>query len=723
MLLESLHVLDGPVDTVKEWQKISAQMVNSASSLRGAEPVSKTIYSENSLSKRIVELEEQLAAAKLELDHIRNESKAAAEKAPVQAAAEALTLPATPDQGSPLYTSGKDVVSRYVKLATGQYLGPSPSLKMRPFHWKKLPPNESVNTMWNNAQTQEWNDIVAQMEPAKIEKLFSANQTVRTGADLPSQGFTYTPKKSQKTALIDLCRAQNVSIMLSKLRCSIKELKQAVLSLNASVLDVNSTAELMKFVPSDEEIEVLKAHTGDAEMLGLAECFFLEILGIPRYAERLQVHHFILTFDDRCAELEDKLSSLIKCLTELTKSRRLRRFMLHVLAVGNFLNYGTSMGNATAFRLEALNQTINIKSNVEGVTLLHFLASHVHSSDPDLLKLPGDLANAEAGAAISLSSVSELMAGVKRELSSAVEEHRKCASNDALKRILSDFLPHAQKAFDNIANQEAKSQALFKETKSLYAEERPSVTQEELCGVFSVFKQALVTVIKENEVFRAQVTQMPDDSLDSTLDQSLDKSALESDSHAAGIKSTYSEVHIKSSFSEEAPTQPILSDTRPQTATNPRNDAEACPVSLLEEWLAKNKLVEHLHALKLNMITIDGLMEVTDEDFQDLGIIDIDKARMVKAIAKLKRDRQGVLASSEQRSARNRARVHFSPDAPPLAPRSRGPARQGPIVWGVCYGESGEPSKAQKHGWVEIQTRPKTWEKFYAKRARNTLAS
>ena len=43
MLLESLHVLDGPVDTVKEWQKISAQMVNSASSLRGAEPVSKTI--------------------------------------------------------------------------------------------------------------------------------------------------------------------------------------------------------------------------------------------------------------------------------------------------------------------------------------------------------------------------------------------------------------------------------------------------------------------------------------------------------------------------------------------------------------------------------------------------------------------------------------------------------------------------------------------------------
>jgi hypothetical protein len=715
MLLESLHVFDAPyVDTVKEWEKISEQMVNFASSLRGAEPVSKSIYSENSHSKRIVQLEEQLAAAKLELDNLRNESKAAAEKAAVQATAEALALPTTPDKRSSSYTSGKDVVSRYVKLATGTYLGPSPSQKMRPFHWKKLPPNENVNTMWSNAKTQEWNDIVAQLEPAQIEKLFSANQTVRTGADLPAQGFTYTPKKSQKTALIDLCRAQNVSIMLSKLRCSIKELKQAVLSLNASVLDVDSTAELMKFVPSDEEIEVLKAHTGDAAMLGLAECFFLEIAGIPRYAERLQVHHFILKFDDICAELEGKLSSLIKCLTELTKSRRLHRFMLHVLAVGNFLNHGTSMGNATAFRLEALNQTINIKSNVEGVTLLHFLASHVHSSDPDLLKLPGDLANAEAGAAISLSSVSELMAGIKRELSSAVEEYHKCASNDALKSILSGFLPHAQKAFDNIVHQEAKSQALFKETKSLYAEERPSVTQEELCGVFSVFKQALVTVIKENEVSRAKVTQMPDDSLDSTLDQSLDKSALESDSHVAGINS---------SFSEVAPTQPIFTDTRPRTATNPRNDAEACAVSPLEELLAKNKLIAHLHVLKLNMITIDGLMELTDEDFQDLGIVDTDKARMVKAIAKLKRDRQGVLASSEQRSARQRARVHFSSDAPPLAPRSRGPARQGPIVWGVCYGEAGEPSKAQKHGWVEIQTRPKTWEKFYAKRARNTLAS
>ena len=237
--------------------------------------------------------------------------------------------------------------TKHVRLATSEYPGPTPSVRMRPFHWKKLPLSESSGTVWSKTKAEEWNEVVALLEPATMQILFSACQNVRSGSDTPVQ-----TNRQQRTALIDLRRAQNVSILLSNFRCTVEELKQAVISLDSTMLTVDRTLELLKFIPSEEEIEVLKAYTGEMAGLGSAERFFLEISGIPRYKERLQVHHFILTFDDRCAELDEAFSRLINCLTEVTRSKRLHRFMLHVLAVGNFMNHGTSMGNAATFRLE-----------------------------------------------------------------------------------------------------------------------------------------------------------------------------------------------------------------------------------------------------------------------------------------------------------------------------------------------------------------------------------
>lgn len=58
---------------------------------------------------------------------------------------------------------------------------------------------------------------------------------------------------------------------------------------------------------------------------------------------------------------------------EVSRSRRLRRLLEVVLALGNYMNRG-ARGNATGFRLASLNRLADTKSSAcKGTTLLHYL--------------------------------------------------------------------------------------------------------------------------------------------------------------------------------------------------------------------------------------------------------------------------------------------------------------------------------------------------------------
>lgn len=58
---------------------------------------------------------------------------------------------------------------------------------------------------------------------------------------------------------------------------------------------------------------------------------------------------------------------------EVSRSRRLRRLLEIVLALGNYMNRG-ARGNASGFRLASLNRLADTKSSAaKGTTLLHYL--------------------------------------------------------------------------------------------------------------------------------------------------------------------------------------------------------------------------------------------------------------------------------------------------------------------------------------------------------------
>ena len=94
---------------------------------------------------------------------------------------------------------------------------------------------------------------------------------------------------------------------------------------------------------------------------------------IPHYEQRLRSLHYKKRFCVWVGEVQPRIKSVMEASREVARSRRLRRLLELVLALGNYMNRG-ARGNASGFRLASLNRLADTKSSAaKGTTLLHYL--------------------------------------------------------------------------------------------------------------------------------------------------------------------------------------------------------------------------------------------------------------------------------------------------------------------------------------------------------------
>jgi hypothetical protein len=296
------------------------------------------------------------------------------------------------------------------------YPGPKPEKvgSMKPFHWTKLPGHECQKAIWSSSKDlyreQAWKTVAS--STGALEQHFSAKSRKRSSIG-GKRGDGDAKDKSATTNLLDLRRAQNISIMLSKFRCEPSHLREVVMQLDPTVLSSDDVHMLKLFIPTEEEANMLRSHSASAASLaslGIAERFFLEILEVPRYKERLMCFEYLNGFDDRDREVTRHLAVLSACFIELQQCHGLHHFMEVLLAVGNFMNYGTSMGNATGFRLEALDQAARTRSKVDSTSLIDLMVARMAALGQEaVLHFPDALAHLEAASKISLSHAADVV--------------------------------------------------------------------------------------------------------------------------------------------------------------------------------------------------------------------------------------------------------------------------------------------------------------------------
>mmetsp|Transcript_31501 Transcript_31501/g.60886 ORF Transcript_31501/g.60886 Transcript_31501/m.60886 type:complete len:1195 (-) Transcript_31501:458-4042(-) len=141
---------------------------------------------------------------------------------------------------------------------------------------------------------------------------------------------------------------------------------QALRDLDSAVLTPQRLAVLRAhFCPQPAEVarlEECKRNHPDLPF-GPPERYMWYVSRVPAFSARVECWSFLCAFNERAAGLSHALVEFQRLVDAFKTSEALPHLLSLVLAVGNYLNGGTSRGQADGFDLEALGKLDGVKDN------------------------------------------------------------------------------------------------------------------------------------------------------------------------------------------------------------------------------------------------------------------------------------------------------------------------------------------------------------------------
>ena len=219
-------------------------------------------------------------------------------------------------------------------------------------------------------------------EIQRLEKLFSRATGAAKKGPSKGAGKSEGGKKKKKVNLLDMTRAQNMSIGLR----SFKNLTSTDMALALGALDMDRfTIEqlhcLEEILPTDQEIRVVLGHRGSDADFGPAELFARSMGEVVRPQAKLSCLVLMKTFDQNCSDLTAQLEVVTRACDQAAGSKRLAELLTQVLAVGNVMNEGTQKGDAIGFTIDSLLKLTQTKSVCKKLTVLDYIVDAILEKD------------------------------------------------------------------------------------------------------------------------------------------------------------------------------------------------------------------------------------------------------------------------------------------------------------------------------------------------------
>jgi diaphanous 1 len=118
--------------------------------------------------------------------------------------------------------------------------------RLKPFFWNKLS-TPGDTTVWGESSAS------VPLDMSDLEATFIIDDAKVSA----SQVKTTASKKQTTTTLLDISRAQNVGIMLTRMKMAPVEIKRAVLEVNDNKLSIDDLKAISKQLPSLEEVSLV----------------------------------------------------------------------------------------------------------------------------------------------------------------------------------------------------------------------------------------------------------------------------------------------------------------------------------------------------------------------------------------------------------------------------------------------------------------------------------
>lgn len=375
-----------------------------------------------------------------------------------------------------------------------------PKVEMRSLFWTRVPMNVVSQTIWNDLSDQS-----VELNKSEIEWMFrkrTDSQASNPRASL-RKGSISMKELPKSVLLLDPKRQQNVGIAIARFRMPVTEIKAAILELDSKKLSADKVHSLITMAPTVEEIDMLKNYDGDVKQLGNVEKFFLEMLTIPRYTQRIKCFRFKMQFETRMLETQGQMDTISAAIDQINDSVKIKKLLEVILAIGNYMNGSTPRGGAYGFKLDALTKLHTIKSTDQRVNLLHFIVRHLEDHQPELLAFPGELRHVTDAKRISLRQLKADVASYVSELTMLQGQVRASENSkipeDRFYSVMNPFATDAADIIDELKRDLSNLDTSFTEVVTCFGEDIRKVGTEEFFTLISDFVEQFKSSYRQNQ--------------------------------------------------------------------------------------------------------------------------------------------------------------------------------------------------------------------------------
>ncbi|KAI2654041.1 Formin [Labeo rohita] len=189
--------------------------------------------------------------------------------------------------------------------------------------------------------------------------------------------------------LLDGKRSQAVGILISSLHLEMKDIQQAVLTVDHSVVDLETIEALYENRAQPDELEKIKKHyetSKEDENHQLCvtfdphcseSAFLYELSQIPDFARRAHCIIFRSVFVDSITSVHHKVEIISAVCKTFLENDSVKDVIGVILAFGNYMNGGNrTRGQADGFGLEILPKLKDVKSRDNRISLVDYVVSY-----------------------------------------------------------------------------------------------------------------------------------------------------------------------------------------------------------------------------------------------------------------------------------------------------------------------------------------------------------
>lgn len=252
-----------------------------------------------------------------------------------------------------------------------------PPKPMKPLYWTRIQLHAKKQTgslVWEQIEepTVDFEEFVELFSKSAVkEKKKPISDTITKS------------KAKQVVKLLSNKRSQAVGILMSSIHLDMKDIQNAVLNMDNTVVDLETLQALYENRAQNDEMESIKKHMKsakdkeDAKPLDKPEQFLFQLSQISNFSERVFCILFQSTFHECIASVLRKVEILQRVCKNLQSGKCVLQVLGLVLAFGNFMNGGNrSRGQADGFTLDILPKLKDVKSSDNSQSLLCYIVAY-----------------------------------------------------------------------------------------------------------------------------------------------------------------------------------------------------------------------------------------------------------------------------------------------------------------------------------------------------------